>query len=56
MLVHPTEKPTEIWTDVITACYEQLSEKKSWAIDVVDGCLYVGVYSSQKMAFVGFQA
>lgn len=54
--IHPTEEPTEIWTDVITACYEQLTETKSWAIDVVDGCLYVGVYSSQKMAFVGFQA
>jgi len=56
VFIHPTEEPTEIWTHVITSCYEQLSERKSWAIDVVDGCLYVGVYSSQKMAFVGFQA
>jgi hypothetical protein len=56
VFIHPTEEPTEFWSDVITACYSQLSGTKRWAIDVVDRCLYVGVYSSQQTAFIGFQS
>lgn len=56
VFIHPTDEPTEFWTDVITECYEELTEQKQWAIRVVDDCVYVGVYSSTKMAFVGFQA
>jgi hypothetical protein len=56
VFIHPTEEPSEFWTDTITACYQQLNDAKQWAIGVIDECLYLGVYSSQEMAFIGFQA
>jgi hypothetical protein len=56
VFIHPTKEPTEFWSDVITDCYSKLTDEKRWAISVVDSCVYLGVYSSQKMAFVGFQA
>ena len=51
----PTIQP-ESYSDVIVRLYKSLSEEKTWALDVVDECLYVGVYSDRKMAMVGFNS
>jgi hypothetical protein len=46
----PLNVPTEFWSDRIMACYEALTDKKRWAIDVVEDCVYLGVYSDQSAA------
>lgn len=51
-----TPEPAEYWSEAITRCYETLTDEKRWAIDVIDGCVYLGVYSDQNIAYVGFQA
>ena len=48
--------PSEYWTDRIQACYESLTNEKKWAIDVIEDCVYIGVYTDQGMAFAGFNA
>ena len=56
VIINSTPEPPEYWSDRITQCYEQLDAKKLWAIAVIDKCVYLGVYSDQRMAFAGFQA
>jgi hypothetical protein len=51
-----TDGPPELWSDTIMRCYSQLSDAKTWAIAAIDDCVYVGVYSNQDAAFVGFKA
>lgn len=55
IVIKSTPEPPEYWCDRITRCYESLDQDKTWAIDVIDGCVYLGVYSYQRMAFAGFQ-
>jgi len=55
VIINSTPEPPQYWSDRITQCYEQLDAQKHWAIDVIDKCIYLGVYSDQRMAFVGFQ-
>ncbi len=55
VVINSTPEPPEYWCDRITQCYERLDKDKQWAIDVIDGCVYLGVYSDQRMAFAGFQ-
>lgn len=38
----------------IVSCYGQLNEKKTWAIDSIDDCLHLGVYTNVDQAFVAF--
>lgn len=35
---------------------EEIKAGKTWAIDVIDECVYVGVYSETQFGFVGFNA
>ena len=48
--------PSEYWSEAIQRCYESLAPDKKWAIETVDNCVYVGVYTDQKMAFAGFKS
>jgi hypothetical protein len=54
VVIQATPDYPAYWTDRIQRCYEDLTEEKKWAIDVVDECVYLGVYSDQATAFVGF--
>lgn len=54
--ITPSGEPTEFWNERICACYEKLTPDKQWAIDVIEDCVFLGVYTDQKMAFVGFQS
>ncbi|MGS0981164.1 hypothetical protein [Burkholderia glumae] len=56
VIIQATREPPEFWTERIQRCYEKLTDEKKWAIDVIDGCVYLGVYSDQFSAFVGFNA
>jgi hypothetical protein len=56
VVIHATPDSPAYWTDRVQQCYERLSEDKKWAIDVIDECVYLGVYSDQATAFVGFNA
>lgn len=56
VVIHVTPEPVAFWSDRIQRCYESLTDEKRWALDVIDECLYLGVYSDQYSAFVGFQA
>lgn len=56
VVIQPTPDLVEHWSEDVMRCYESLNESKKWAISVIDECVYVGVYSDQRMAFVGFQA
>lgn len=54
-VVTPTTSITsDFFSTEIVSLYESLSEKKTWAIDVIDECLYLGVYSDQRSAILGF--
>lgn len=55
VVINSTPEPPEYWCGRITRCYERLDKDKHWAIDVIDECVYLGVYSDQGMAFAGFQ-
>lgn len=55
VVIHTTPEPIELWTENIMRCYGKLDENKKWAIDVIDQCLYLGVYSDQQMAVAGFK-
>jgi hypothetical protein len=52
--LYPTPYAIMSYASDIVECYEQLSDKKSWAITTVDGCLHVGVYNNPTQAFVAF--
>jgi hypothetical protein len=57
VVIQPTIEPVEFWSDRIQRCYERLAEdQKTWAIDVIDDCIYLGVYSDQAVAFAGFNS
>jgi hypothetical protein len=56
IVIKSTNEPPEFWVDRITACYELLGPSKSWAIDVIDDCVYLGVYSDPLQAFAAFRA
>lgn len=55
-MIHATEETPEYWSERIMRCYEKLDKDKAWAIDTIDECVFLGVYSDQQIAFVGFQA
>jgi hypothetical protein len=48
--------PPELWCDRIMGCYQLLNENETWAIATIDKCVFVGVYSNQDIAFVGFKS
>lgn len=48
--IHTLGEPLELWTEKIVKCYEELNEKKKWAIDTIEGCIHIGVYSAQEAA------
>ncbi|MDH0866437.1 hypothetical protein [Mitsuaria sp. GD03876] len=48
--------PPKTWGDRIAACAASLTAERQWAIDVVEDCVYIGVYTDPKMAFAGFQS
>ena len=56
VVIYSSPEPRAFWADRIEACYQSLSDEKKWAIDVIDDCVYLGVYSDQYSAFVGFQS
>lgn len=56
VVIRPTPDLVEHWPEDVMRYYESLNESKKWAISVIHECVYVGVYSNQRMAFVGFQA
>jgi hypothetical protein len=56
VVIHATPEPVAYWSERIQRCYDSLTDEKKWAIDVVDECVYVGVYSDQQAAYVGFNA
>jgi hypothetical protein len=56
VVIHATEEPPAFWSERIMRCYEKLGDGKTWAIDTIDECVFLGVYSDQQIAFVGFQA
>ena len=55
VVINKTSESPEFWSDRITRCYERLTQEKKWAVDVIDDCVYLGVYSDQSIAFAGFQ-
>jgi len=55
VIIRSTPEPVSVWSNRIQQCFESLTEDKKWAIDVIDDCLYLGVYSDQYSAFAGFQ-
>lgn len=55
VVINSMSEPPDYWSDRITQCYERLNKDKQWDIDVIDECVYLGVYSDQRMAFAGFQ-
>ncbi len=55
VVIRATPEPVAFWSEPIQRCYGSLTNEKKWAIDVIDECLYVGVYSDQYSAFAGFQ-
>lgn len=56
VVIHATPEPPDFWSDRIEACYAALRDDKKWALDVIDECVYLGVYSDQISAFAGFQS
>lgn len=56
IIINSITDPIEYWSDRITQCYQSLSDQKTWAIGVVDECIYFGVYTDQPIAFVGFKS
>lgn len=56
VVIHSAPEPIEIWADRIEVCHASLCDDKKWAIDVIDDCVYLGVYSDPYFAFVGFQS
>lgn len=44
------------FSDNIIKLAEEIKSGKKWAIDVIDECVYVGVYSETEIGFVGFNA
>lgn len=54
VVISPLGKPSEYWTDEIQQCYESLTADRRWAIAAVEDCVYLGVYSDQNAAAVGF--
>ena len=55
VFIRPMQEPAAFWAENIMRCYEKLNKETAWAIDVIDKCVYLGVYSDQRSAFVGFQ-
>lgn len=52
--IYPTTHEPVSYGERIVKCYEQLNDKKTWAIDTIDDCLHLGVYNQVDHAFVGF--
>jgi hypothetical protein len=54
VVIRAMPEPVDFWSDRIEACYAALRGDKTWALDVIDECVYLGVYSDQMSAFAGF--
>lgn len=46
----------EEFSHKIVNCYQKILKDKEWAIETVDECLYIGLYSNPLFGLVGFSA
>lgn len=52
--IHPTEIPIMKYSDAIVKCCNEINDKKTWAIETIDDCLHIGVYSNSAQGYVAF--
>lgn len=51
-----TQVELEFYSDELVDCRKRLEENGSWAISVIDNCLYIGLYKQPEFAYAGFSA
>ncbi|MBZ6397919.1 MULTISPECIES: hypothetical protein [Pantoea] len=54
VVIEDKDYQAEFFNENIIKLAEEIKSGKTWAIDVIDECVYVGVYSETQMGFVGF--
>lgn len=56
VVIEDNDYQAEFFSANIIKLAEEIKSGKTWAIDVIDECVYVGVYSETQFGFVGFNA
>lgn len=56
VIIEDRDYQAEFFSANIIKLVEEVKSGKKWAIDVIDECLYVGVYSETPIGFVGFNS
>lgn len=54
VIIEDRDYQPEFFSEHIINLAEEIKGGKEWAIDVIDECVYVGVYAETQMGFVGF--
>lgn len=47
--------PAQTWAHRVAAAAQALTSERQWAFAVIEDCVYLGIYTDPRMAFVGFQ-
>lgn len=50
------EKNFSEYSSSLINCFDIINSGKEWAVDIIDECLYIGLYSNSRAAFLGFSA
>ncbi|WP_414057482.1 hypothetical protein [Pantoea dispersa] len=56
VVIEDNDYQADFFSENIIKLAEEIKAGKTWAIDVIDECVYVGVYPETQFGFVGFNA